>query len=253
MKPFLLITTRAENEVALPEVASYQQLTGLTDADMVWRRAETTTLDDVDVHEYSGIILAGSPFTVSAPAQQKTETELLVEQKLSRLLDRVIAEDVPFLGICYGVGTIGKHQGAVVDYQHGEEVQVARVALTDAGKNDSLLRELPQVFDAFVGHKEAISSVPDHFTVLATSPTCPVQAFRVKQNVYATQFHPEMDSHAMIGRIHAYKNHGYFDAAHVDQLIDEVNAADVRASHLVLGRFIERYARSNDALEAQAV
>ena len=71
MKPFLLITTRAENEVALPEVASYQQLTGLTDADMVWRRAETTTLDDVDVHEYSGIILAGSPFTVSAPAQQK--------------------------------------------------------------------------------------------------------------------------------------------------------------------------------------
>ena len=247
VKPFLLITTRADNGVALPEVQSYQQLTGLTDAEMVWRRAETAPLDDIQVRDYSGIILAGSPFTVSAPLTEKSETELLVEEKLSRLLDRVIALDAPFLGICYGVGTIGKHQGAVVDFQHGEEVQVARVALTEEGKADQLLRELPEEFDAFVGHKEAISSVPSHFTVLATSPTCPVQAFRVGKNVYATQFDPEMDAEAMTGRIYAYKDHGYFAAEHVDSLIDEVQTADVRASHLVLARFIEHFARNEEA------
>ena len=56
--------------------------------------------------------------------------------------------------------------------------------------------------------------------MLASSPGCPVQAFRVGRNVYATQFHPELDGAAMTTRIHAYMNHGYFDPVsytHLDE------------------------------------
>ncbi len=79
--------------------------------------------------------------------------------------------------------------------------------------------------------------------MLASSPGCPVQAFRVGRNVYATQFHPELDGAAMTTRIHAYMNHGYFDPGEVDALIERVQRADVRASQMVLSRFTEQYLR----------
>ena len=45
---------------------------------------------------------------------------------------------------------------------------------------------------------------------LATSPACPVQAFRVGRHVYATQFHPELDLAGVCTRIEVYKDAGYF-------------------------------------------
>ncbi len=243
MKPFLLITTRDDERIASEEHASYCTLTGLLPEDLAWVRIDQEPLSDLDLNGYSGIILAGSPFTVSEPEETKSENERRVERDLAGLLDQVLDQDFPFLGICYGIGTIGTHQGARVDRTYGENTQATRISLTPDGLRDPLMRELPAEFDAFVGHKEAISEVPAHLTVLASSPTCPVQAFRVGRNVYATQFHPELDGAAMTSRIHAYVDHGYFDPGEVDALIERVQRADVRASQMVLSRFTEQYLR----------
>jgi len=243
VKPFLLITTRDDERVASEEHASYCSLTGLLPEDLEWKRAERESIGDIDFGRYSGIILAGSPFTVSEPAEKKSQEELRVERELAQLLDRVVEHDFPFLGICYGIGTIGTHQGAKVDRTYGESTQAARITLSAAGIADPLLGELPREFDAFVGHKEAISETPAHLVVLASSPGCPVQAFRVGENVYATQFHPELDAVAMTSRIHAYIDHGYFDPGEVDALIERIQSADVRASQMVLARFTEQYLR----------
>ena len=51
---------------------------------------------------------------------------------------------------------------------------------------------------------------PPQVVCLASSPDCPVQAFRVGANTYATQFHPELDLEGICTRIDVYKNHGYF-------------------------------------------
>lgn len=241
MKPFLLITTRDDELVAAEEHASYCRLTGLLPEDLEWRRIERAPLGPVDFGRYSGIILAGSPFTVSEPIERKSADELRVERELAQLLDAVLERDFPFLGICYGIGTIGTHQGATVDRTFGETTQATQISLTAEGLADPLLRELPPVFDAFVGHKEAIAEAPSHLAVLASSPGCPVQAFRVGRNVYATQFHPELDAGSMSSRVLAYADHGYFDPAELDALIERIQTADVRASHLVLARFIEQY------------
>ncbi|PRI12188.1 glutamine amidotransferase [Leucobacter massiliensis] len=241
MKPFLLITTRGEDSEAADEHAAYCRLTGLLPEDLEWRRIDRSPLGPVDFAAYSGIILAGSPFTVSEPAEKKSATELRVEGELARLLDRVVEQDFPFLGVCYGIGTIGAHQGARVDRTYGETSQAVRIRLTEAGARDALFHELPPAFDAFVGHKEAISEVPPSIVVLASSPTCPVQAFRVGRNVYATQFHPELDTASFSSRVRAYASHGYFHPAEVDAILERVETADVRASHMVLGRFVEEY------------
>ncbi len=243
MKPFLLITTRDDKAIAAEEHASYCTLTGLLPEDLAWIRADQDPVSDINLELYSGIILAGSPFTVSEPDETKSENELRVERDLAKLLDQVVGRDFPFLGICYGIGTIGTHQGARVDRTFGESTQATRISLTVAGQEDPLFSELPVEFEAFVGHKEAISEVPQHITVLASSPNCPVQAFRVGNHVYATQFHPELDSAAMTSRIHAYVDHGYFDPGEVDALIQRIQRADVRASQMVLSRFTEQYLR----------
>lgn len=244
MKPFLLITTRGEDTEAADEHAAYCRLTGLLPEDLQWRRIESGPLGAIDFSAYSGIVLAGSPFTVSEPTELKSVTELRVERELAALLTEVVRRDFPFLGVCYGIGTIGAHQGARVDRTFGESSQAARISLTASGLQDPLFNQLPPVFDAFVGHKEAISAVPDSITVLASSPTCPVQAFRVGRNVYATQFHPELDTASFTSRVRAYAHHGYFEPSEVDSIISGVERADVRASHMVLGRFVEEYISS---------
>ncbi len=244
MLPFLLITTRDDDAVASNEHAAYCTLTGLLPEELEWIRVDQAPLRPIDFSLYSGIILAGSPFTVSEPTELKSETELRVERDLAVLLDEVVTRDFPFLGICYGIGTIGSHQGAKVDRTFGEPSQATTIELTADGMVDPLFHELPAQFDAFVGHKEAISEVPRHIRVLASSTACPVQAFRVGDNVYATQFHPELDTNAFIDRIRTYAHHGYFDPLETDRIIERSAAADVRASHMVLARFIEQYITS---------
>lgn len=250
MKPFLLITTRGEDDVAADEHAAYCRLTGLLPEELAWRRIDRAPLGPIDFGCYSGIILAGSPFTVSEPVERKSQTELRVERELAQLLDEVVRADFPFLGVCYGIGTIGAHQGARVDRTYGETSQAVRISLTSAGVLDPLFYQLPGEFDAFVGHKEAVSEVPPSITVLASSPTCPVQAFRVGRNVYATQFHPELDTASFTSRVRAYADHGYFHPTEVDAIIERVERADVRASHMVLGRFVEEYLDSRPAAAA---
>lgn len=244
MKPFLLITTRGEDLEAADEHAAYCRLTGLLPEDLEWRRIDRGPLGPIVFERYSGIILAGSPFTVSEPVEKKSATELRVERELAALLDEVVRLDVPFLGVCYGIGTIGAHQGARVDRTYGETSQAVRIGLTEEGLRDRLFHELPAEFDAFVGHKEAISAVPESIVVLAGSPTCPVQAFRVGRNVYATQFHPELDAASFASRVRAYADHGYFEPTEVETILARVASADVRASHMVLGRFVEEYLSS---------
>ena len=89
------------------------------------------------------------------------------------LLDQVIGADFPFLGACYGIGMIGSHQRAVVDRRYAEPVGCVPVTLTAQGRADPLLRGLPGRFDAFVGHKEAISRLPGHAVLLASSAALP--------------------------------------------------------------------------------
>ena len=66
--------------------------------------------------------------------------------------------------------------------------------------------------------------------------------FRIGENVYATQFHPEGDGEGFTVRIHAYKHHGYFPAEEAEALIVEVNRKDTPYAREILRRFVARYA-----------
>ena len=159
----------------------------------------------------------------------------------------MISEDFPFLGACYGIGALGSHQGAVVDRRHAEPVGAVSITLTPQGQQDPLLRGLPATFEAFTGHKEAISHLPRHAVLLATSPGCPVQAFRIGSAVYATQFHPELDVAGLCTRIEVYKHAGYFPPAQADEIKARAARSVVVHPHALLRRFVRCYGRSGAA------
>ncbi|MGZ4437906.1 MAG: glutamine amidotransferase [Nocardioidaceae bacterium] len=241
MKPFLLLGTRAEDDAADNEYDAFLGFTGLSEGWLRRMRLERDPLAELDLDDWSGIFLGGGPFNASDV--EKTHVQRRVETDLARLLDAVVAADFPFLGACYGIGALGTHQGGLVDRAHAEPIGRVPVALTDAGRDDPLLDGMPEVFEAFVGHKEAVRKLPGHAVHLASSPACPVQAFRVGRNVYATQFHPELDVHGLCTRIEVYKHSGYFHPDEAESLKEMARASEVLDPPRILQRFVELYAR----------
>ncbi len=240
MKPFLLLATRDHDEAAAAEYRSVLRHAGLRPDELVHRRVESEPLGPVELQDYSGILLGGSSFNISD--SEKTPLQQRVEAELSALVDRIVDADFPFLGLCYGVGTVTTHLGGVVDKTYSEPVGATTVTLTPDGVEDSLLDGVPPVFHAFVGHKEACNGTPPGVTLLATGERCPVQMYRVGGNVYVTQFHPELDADDLAARMRIYQHAGYFDPSELDDLIGMAYASRVSGEqHRVLANFVRRY------------
>jgi GMP synthase (glutamine-hydrolysing) len=242
-KPFVLLATRAQDRPADEEYALFLRESGLAPDELIRVRLEASPMPPIDLDEISGILVGGSPFNASDPPERKSDVQQRVEAEFAALLAEVVERDAPFLGACYGVGTLGTHLGATIDARYSEPISIVEVAVTEAGAADPLLTALPRTFDAFVGHKEAISVLPAPAVLLASSATSPVQMFRVGQNVYATQFHPELDVDGITTRIHAYAAHGYFAPDELDATLAAVRRVSVTEPGRILRAFVERYAR----------
>jgi GMP synthase (glutamine-hydrolysing) len=243
VKPFLFLGTRAEDLAADGEYDAVLRFTGLDERDVRRVRLERDALGEVDLDDWSGIVLGGGPFNVSDPEERKSPTQHRVEGELRALAERVVECDFPFLGACYGIGTLGTLRGGVVDRTYAEPIGAVTATLTEAGAADPLTGVLPPSFDVFLGHKEAVSRLPDGAVLLASGAGCPVQAFRLGANVYATQFHPELDVEGICIRIEVYRHYGYFDPPDAATLIAGARAAVVTEPPRMLARFVELFAR----------
>ncbi len=240
-RPFLFLGVRPEDDAADDEYAAMLRGTGLDEDGLHRVRLEREALGEVDLAAWSGILLGGGPFCVSD--EDKSAVQRRVEADLDALLARVVAADTPFLGCCYGIGTLGRHVGGVVDQTYGEDVGAVQVELTPAGLADPVFAAAGHRFGAFVGHKEAVRSLPPHAVVLATSSSAPVQAFRVGRHVYATQFHPELDLAGLELRVHTYQDSGYFEPGEMSAVLSRAAATGVTAMPVVLRRFVEVHSR----------
>jgi GMP synthase (glutamine-hydrolysing) len=241
--PFLLLSIRAEDAAADDEYAAMVRFAGLDARGMQRIRLTHRPLGEIDIAAWSGINQGGGPYNVSDPPELKSKTQLRVESELLPLIGRIVEQDFPFLGCCYGVGTLGSIIGATVDRTYPEPVGALTVTLTEQGRDDPLFADLPDVFDAYGGHKEGASALPSGMASLAYSADCPIQAFRVGDNVYATQFHPELDADGICTRIDVYKDYGYFAPETAESLKTAALDRSIEHPPTILRRFAERYAR----------
>ena len=156
----------------------------------------------------------------------------------------MVARDFPFLGACYGIGTLGVHQGATIDRTYREPISVVEVTLTEAGASDPLLDGMPRTFNAFVGHKEAISELPPFSRaarLVADVPGADVPRGRecVRDAVPSRagcrrhhEPHPSRTPTTATSRPHE-----------LDLTLAAVRRAEVSHPSLILSNFVERYAR----------
>jgi GMP synthase (glutamine-hydrolysing) len=242
VRPFLLLSSRAEDEATEEEYRAFLRCTGLAEQELRPIRMEAGPIPELRLDDYAGILVGGSPFNTSDPEPTKSAVQWRVERELRALLDQVVVRDFPFFGACYGVGTLGVHQGGVIDRTYAEPIGPVRVQLTDAGAADPVLAGMAPEFEAFVGHKEAVHTLPANGVLLATSASCPVQMFRVRTNLYATQFHPELDVPGLLTRVRVYQNAGYFPPEELDALVARLQPAVVTEPGRMLANFVARYA-----------
>ncbi len=243
MKPFLILQLRPETEAADDEFAAFLEKGALAPGEVRRIRLDREPIPaDLDPADFAGVIVGGGPGCVSDPPEQKDPTEARIEAAVLSLMPRITAQDIPFMGCCYGIGVLAHHLGARVSKErYAEPVGTTTCTLTDAGRADPLLSGLPARFDAFVGHKEAVQEPVPGCAHLLASETCPFQMIRHGRNVYATQFHPEADAKGFETRINIYRHRGYFPPDEAESLIEMCHKADVSVPERILRNFVKRY------------
>jgi GMP synthase (glutamine-hydrolysing) len=240
-KPFLILQLRPEDSASNSEFKAFLKYGDLDEKDVQRIRIEKSGIPSLDLNNFCGIIVGGSPFDISISETKKSDVQKKIEADFKQLFAEVIANDFPFLGACSGNGLLGSYLKSNISTQYAEPVGSTMVKITAAGKKDELLRGLPSQIKVLLGHKEACDTLPKDATLLISGKKCPIQMFRVKNNIYATQFHPEGDSEGFITRIHAYKHHGYFSPDSADELISALKDVETPHAQKILKRFVDRY------------
>ncbi|MDP9093079.1 MAG: type 1 glutamine amidotransferase [Actinomycetota bacterium] len=109
-----------------------------------------------------------------------------------RLLHAALEIELPTLGICLGSQLLASANGGEVGPNPGgPEFGAQLVAKRGVASSDPLFGPLPITPDVVQWHFDAITALPPAALVLASSPGCDVQAFRLGRLAWGIQFHIE--------------------------------------------------------------
>ena len=239
-KPFLLLQSRSEDEASDDEYQAFLKFGGLKPAELTRLRLDMGMRPQVALDDYAGVLMGGGAANFAYDDTQKSPEQREFEAYILPLVQRIVATDTPFLGACLGVGALVTALGGRTDFDHGEPVCAVDINLTPEAQDDPLLAGLSASFRGFVGHKEGTDTAPPNSVVLARSAAC-IQLLRAGKNVYAAQFHPELDADGLALRINIYKHAGYFAPSEAQALIDVVRREHVTEPVKILQQFIKRY------------
>ena len=242
MKPFLILQLRPIDVVADNEFEAFLRY-GKLDATEVQRiRMDQGDLPDINLDDFSGVIIGGGPSNVSDEEGEKYDYQSIFEKLLEPLVKEIIASDFPCLGACYGLGALTNFGGGKMGREaYGEKLAAVDIHMNKDGNADQLLAGLDNPFQAIVGHKEACQIAPDGAIILASSQICPTQMFRIGENVYGTQFHPELDVQDVGVRADAYQHKGYFPPEELEQIKAYFSDKEITVPMMLLERFVARY------------
>ncbi len=138
-----------------------------------------TPVEELEAAQLDGLLLSGGAPRVG------------VDGELGACGDYLDRLDIPILGICAGLQFTARHFGGEAAPGNPPEFGAVEMIIT---KEDPILKDVPERSIVWASHHDEVSRVPDDFTVLSHSETCPVQVMRHNDRpLYGMQFHPEVE------------------------------------------------------------
>jgi GMP synthase (glutamine-hydrolysing) len=129
-----------------------------------------------------GIILSGGPASV-------------YDEGAPSLPAWVLREDVPVLGICYGMQLLANALDGGVEPATRREYGPAKIEVT---QSSPLFRDLPPSLDVWMSHADHVTRLPTGYVEIARSSNAPIAGMTDGRR-YGIQFHPEV-VHTPLGR-----------------------------------------------------
>lgn len=251
--PLLYVCVRPQLGAAAAEYESFRTATRLDEAQLAKHDLVREPLPDDVFERFGGFFIGGSPFNATDPASSKTDVQIRLESDLERIAARAAEAETAALFTCYGIGVVTRLLGGEVSRAYPEDTGPTVVELTPEGRSDPLFGGLATRFSALTAHKEGSASPPPGGVLLATNDGCPVQAYRVGERLYATQFHPEPTTKAFTERMAVYRDDGYFAAHDYDRIAAQVLAASVTEPVRLLRAFARAFGPRPETKAAKPV
>ena len=136
---------------------------------------------------YDAMMVMGGPMDV-----WEEDDHPWLEAEKAAIAEAVRERALPYLGICLGHQLLAAALGGEVAAMPSPEVGVLDVELAGAGRRDPVIGTAPERFKALQWHGAEVRRPPAGAEVLAHSPACPVQAFRVGGSAFGIQYHVEL-------------------------------------------------------------
>ncbi len=135
--------------------------------------------------DVDAIVILGGPMNVY---EEDKYSFLKAEDQF---IKEVLAQEIPFMGICLGSQLLSRAAGSTVGKSPVKEVGFFDVELTKDGKSDLLFKGLENKINIYHWHEDMFN-IPAGGKLLATAKGCPHQAFKVGPCAYGLQFHVEV-------------------------------------------------------------
>lgn len=137
--------------------------------------------------EHDAMIMLGGGYL---PSQDDRAPWLAPTRKL---MGQALESGLPLFGICLGGQMLAEVAGGEVTGDAGApENGSLPVTIRPEAGSDLLFRDLPEVVPAIEHHVDAVTALPPGAVWLAETERCPYQAFRVGEQAWGVQFHPEV-------------------------------------------------------------
>lgn len=235
MASILYICVRPEQGAADAEHRSFRRALGVSTLDR-WDLLDRP-LEGSIADRYDGVVIGGSPFNVVV--EERGDLQRRVEEDLEQVARDAVDGPLSAMFTCYGIGVVTRMLGGTVGTAVPESTRATSIRITEAAANDPILGPSAPAMSVLTAHKEGSIEPPPGAVLLATNDDCPVQAYRVGDRLYATQFHPEVTPQDFVDRMAYYRTTGYFDPREYDLTAQRVLAASATGTDL-LRRFAER-------------
>jgi GMP synthase-like glutamine amidotransferase len=157
---------------------------------IVWDTVELDRGEAIpdDLTGYDALAVFGGPMDVW---EESLHPWLVTEKAAIRHWVRELKR--PYLGICLGHQLLAASLGGIVSKMPAPEVGIVDVELTEAGKSDPLMKDLPIRTRVLQWHGAEVSAPPRDGVILARNHTCAIQSFRVGEHAYGLQYHVEIE------------------------------------------------------------